>query len=404
MPTNKERRDIGLKIKLLFVIMHLHMGGAERSLVNLLSEIDYSQYEVDLLLIKKEGDLIRQLPKEVHLLETPYELKAVYSNSIDGIRGVKYFLARGMSVVCSNIWSKIHTCDVTAIRWNQFYKRLIPQFEKKYDIAIAYLTGPSMYYVADKVNADKKIVFYHNDYFASNAMPNRPTDLPYFEKFDLIPTISDQCKQSLEKAFPDMKEKFTVVPNITSTKLIRLRADVFCPEEYKGKKNVICSIGRLNEQKGFDLAIQAAASLKKRGVSFNWYIIGEGEERKKLQELIANNQLEDCFFLLGIRDNPYPYLKNADVVVQPSRYEGKSMVLDEAKILAEPIVATNYTTVRDQLSDEEGLVVDMTPEEIAEGIQKMLTDSKMREGFVKYLQQRDYGNTDEMEKFYDALM
>ena len=77
-----------MKKKLLFEVMHLHMGGAERSLVNLLSEIDYSKYEVDLLLIKKEGNLIRQLPKEVHLLETPYEMKAVYSNSIDGIRGV----------------------------------------------------------------------------------------------------------------------------------------------------------------------------------------------------------------------------------------------------------------------------------------------------------------------------
>lgn len=393
-----------MKKKMLFVIMHLHMGGAERSLVNLLSEIDYNQYEVDLLLIKKEGDLIRQLPKEVHLLETPYELKTVYSNSIDSIRGAKYFFARGVSVVCSNVRNKLHTCDVTAIRWNQFYKRLILQLEKKYDVAVAYLTGPSMYYVADKVNADKKIVFYHNDYFASNAMSNRPTDLPYFEKFDLIPTISNQCKQSLEKAFPDMKEKFTVVPNITSTKLIRLRADQFYPEEYKKKKNIICSIGRLNQQKGFDLAIQAAASLKKSGVSFSWYIIGEGEERKKLQELITSNQLEDVFFLLGIRDNPYPYLKHVDVVVQPSRYEGKSMVLDEAKILAKPIVATNYTTVRDQLSDKEGLVVDMTPEGIAEGIQRMLVDTKIREGFVKYLQQRDYGNTDEMKKFYDVLM
>lgn len=390
--------------KLLFVIMHLHMGGAERSLVNLLSELDYNKYEVDLLLIKKEGELIRQLPKEVHLLETPYELKAVYSNSIDSIRGVKYFLARGLSVVCSNIRNKLQTCDVTAIRWNQFYKRLIPRLEKKYDVAVAYLTGPTMYYAADKVNANKKIVFYHNDYIASNAMPNRPTDLPYFVKFDLIPTISEQCKQSLEKTFPDMKEKFTVVPNITSTKLIRLRAEQFYPDEYQGKKNIICSIGRLSEQKGFDLAIQAAILLKKRGVSFSWYIIGEGEERKKLQELVASNQLEDCFFLLGIRDNPYPYLKNAEIVVQPSRYEGKSMVLDEAKILAKPIVATNYATVRDQLSDEEGLVVDMTPEGIAEGIQRILTDAKMREIFEDYLQQRDYGNTDEMKKFYDALM
>lgn len=389
---------------MLFVMMHLHMGGAERSLVNLLCEIDYSKYEVDLLLIKKEGNLIRQLPKEVQLLETPFELKSVYSNSIDGFHGVKYFLTRGMSVVCSNVWDKFHTCDVTAIRWNLFYKRLIPQLDKIYDVAVAYLTGPSMYYVADKVNSDKKIVFYHNDYFSSNAMSNRPTDLPYFKKFDLIPTISDQCKQSLEQAFPDMKGKFIVVPNITSTKLIRMRANQFFPEEYRGKKNVICSIGRLNEQKGFDLAIQAAVSLKNRGVSFSWYIIGEGEERKKLQELITSNQLENEVFLLGIRDNPYPYLKNADIIVQPSRYEGKSMVLDEAKILAKPIVATNYTTVRDQLSNEEGLIVNMTSEAIAEGTRKMLADAKMRGIFENNLKQRDYGNTYEMEKFYDALM
>ena len=272
-------------------MMHLHMGGAERSLVNLLSEIDYSQYEVDLLLIKKEGDLIRQLPQEVHLLETPYELKAVYSNSIDGIRGVKYFLARGMSVVCSNIWSKIHTCDVTAIRWNQFYKRLIPQFEKKYDVAIAYLTGPSMYYVADKVNAGKKIVFYHSDYIASNAMVNQPTDLPYFEKFDLIPTISEKCRNSLSTVFPKMESKFVVIPNITSTRLIKMRADENYPTEYEGMHNIICSVGRLSLEKGFDLAARAAAVLKRKGINFFWCIVGEGNERKKLQEIIKNNDL-----------------------------------------------------------------------------------------------------------------
>lgn len=393
-----------MKKKLLFVIMHLHMGGAERSLVNLMSEIDYNQYEVDLLLIKKEGDLIRQLPEDVHLLETPYELKAVYSNSIDGLRGIRYFLVRGMSVIYSNIKNKIKRCDLTAIRWNKFYNRRILQLDKKYDAAIAYLTGPSMYYVADKVNAGKKIVFYHTDYLGSNAMINRPTDLPYFEKFDLIPTISEQCRQSLEKAFPDMKKKFVVVPNITSTKLIESRAEQYYPDEYKDKKNILCSIGRLSEPKGFDLAIQAATLLKMNGVPFYWFIIGEGEEQKKLQDLIASNHLEDCFFLLGIRDNPYPYLRNADIVVQPSRYEGKSMVLDEAKILAKPIVATNYTTVRDQLSNEEGLVVDMTPEGIADGIQKILTNAKIGERFINYLQQRDYGNTDEIKKFYDALM
>lgn len=392
-----------MKKKLLFVMMHLHMGGAERSLVNLLSEIDYSQYEIDLLLIKKEGDLIRQLPQEVHLLETPYELKAVYSNSIDGIRGVKYFLARGMSVVCSNIWSKIHTCDVTAIRWKQFYKRLIPQFEKKYDVAIAYLTGPSMYYVADKVNADKKIVFYHSDYIASNAMVNQPTDLPYFEKFDLIPTISEKCRDSLRAVFPKMESKFVVIPNITSTRLIKMRADENYPTEYEGMHNIICSVGRLSSEKGFDLAAQAAAVLKRKGINFFWCIVGDGNERKKLQEIIKNNGLEGNFVLLGVRDNPYPYIKNADVIVQPSRFEGKSMVLDEAKILAKPIVATAYTTVRDQLNDKEGIVIGMTPEEIAEGVQKMLKNEGLRNEISDYLRQRNYGNIEEMKKFYDSL-
>lgn len=390
--------------KILFVIMHLKMGGAERSLVNLLNEIDYNNYSVDLLLIKKEGELISQLPQNVNLIETPYELHALFSNKIESVKGIRLFFVRIHSIIYSTVYGKIKRGDDCAVRWNQFYNKRIRGLDAEYDVAISYLAGPSMFYVANKVKAKKKIVFIHNDYQASGAVIGEYTDRPYFEKFNLIPTISDKCNNSLDQTFPDMKEKFVVIPNITSTQLIKMRANQFHPEEYNEAQNVICSVGRLNEQKGFDLAIQAAASLKKSGVSFGWYIIGEGEERKKLQELIANNQLEDCFFLLGIRDNPYPYLKNADVVVQSSRYEGKSMVLDEAKILAKPIVATNYTTVRDQLSDEEGLVVDMTPEGIAEGIQKMLTDSKMREGFVKYLQQRDYGNTDEMEKFYDALM
>lgn len=389
--------------KLLFVIMHLHMGGAERSLVNLLCEIDYNNYEVDLLLIKKEGDLIKQLPKEVNLLDTPYELKAVYSNSIDGVRGVKYFFARGMSVVCSNIRKKIHPCDVTAIRWNQFYRKLIPNLGRKYDAAIAYLTGPSMYYVAHKVNANKKIVYYHNDYIASNALPNRPTDLPYFKIFDIVLTISEQCKRSLNEVFPDMEDKFIVIPNITSTRLIETRAEEFYPREYKDKQNILCSIGRLSEQKGFDIAIQAAALLKEKGIHFSWFVIGEGEERKKLQNLIANNNLEDYFILLGIRENPYPYLKNADVIVQSSRYEGKSMVLDEAKILDKSIVSTNYTTVKDQLSNKEGLVVEMSPEGVADGIQSMLSNSDLRKEYSDYLQQRDYGNTNEMKKFYDVL-
>ena len=73
--------------------------------------------------------------------------------------------------------------------------------------------------------------------------------------------------------------------------------------------------------------------------------------------------------LLGSRENPYPYMKQCDILVQPSRVEGKSIVLDEAKILEKPIVATKYTSVVDSLTHGvTGWIVDMTPEAVARGI------------------------------------
>lgn len=389
--------------KLLFVMMHLEMGGAERSLVNLLNEIDYNEYSVDLLLIKKKGELISQLPQNVNIIETPYELRSLFSNRIEKIRGIKYFVIRGCSILYSEIYGKIKPGDNCAVRWNGFYDKAIPKLDRKYDVAISYLAGPSMFYVANKVEAKKKIVFIHSDYKASGAFIGKNTDFPYFKKFDVIPTISEQCKNSLVKEFPDIREKFVVVPNITSTRLIEARSCQFIPEEYKERKSIICSVGRLSNEKGFDMAAQAAAILKSRKILFSWYIVGEGGERKKIQEIIAKNHLEDCFFLLGIRDNPYPYMRYADIVVQPSRYEGKSMVLDEAKILAKPIIATNYTTVHDQLTEEEGLIVEMSPKGIADGVQKILSDESVQSQFSDYLKQKDYGNTNEMTRFYEIL-
>lgn len=384
-------------------MMHLEMGGAERSLVNLLNEIDYNEYSVDLLLIKKKGELISQLPQNVNIIETPYELRSLFSNRIEKIRGIKYFVIRGCSILYSEIYGKIKPGDNCAVRWNGFYDKAIPKLDRKYDVAISYLAGPSMFYVANKVEAKKKIVFIHSDYKASGAFIGKNTDFPYFKKFDVIPTISEQCKNSLVKEFPDIREKFVVVPNITSTRLIEARSCQFIPEEYKERKSIICSVGRLSNEKGFDMAAQAAAILKSRKILFSWYIVGEGGERKKIQEIIAKNHLEDCFFLLGIRDNPYPYMRYADIVVQPSRYEGKSMVLDEAKILAKPIIATNYTTVHDQLTEEEGLIVEMSPKGIADGVQKILSDESVQSQFSDYLKQKDYGNTNEMTRFYEIL-
>ena len=144
--------------------------------------------------------------------------------------------------------------------------------------------------------------------------------------------------------------------------------------------------------------------MKDSGLNFKWFVIGSGELKDALSKQIQALGVEDCFVLLGARENPYPYIKNCSIFIQPSRYEGKSVVLDEAKILAASIVATAYPTVGDQLQDKvEGMVVPMNAEGIAEGLLKMAKNEELRKRYSDYLASREYGNQKEIEKYMQLI-
>jgi glycosyltransferase involved in cell wall biosynthesis len=178
----------------------------------------------------------------------------------------------------------------------------------------------------------------------------------------------------------------------------------FYPKEYCKKDEFkLVSVGRLHEIKGYDMAINAAYILKKENINFKWYVVGEGTEREKLEKLIEKQGLENNFFLIGLRENPYPYIANANCLVQPSRFEGKSVVLDEAKILNVPILVTNYNTAKDQIDHlKNGIIVDMNAESIAEGIMELLKDKNLLNSIKTYSQNHniiDYN----IEKYMEGL-
>lgn len=388
-----------MKKRLLFVMSNLQNGGAERSLVNLLQLIDYAKYSVDLLLFQECGMFLKQVPKEVNLVKQGAEkLHVLYDGNLKksllNLKNIDLNIKRifatkkSQSVGGGTLKSKQY-------RWKNFYGKIIPPLKEHYDVAIAYLHGEQFYYVIDKVNADKKIGWVHNEYSKSGLYAK--WDLPYFEKFDKIVTISDLCADVLVNEFPSQKDKFLVLPNLTSSKIIHTMADAFYPAEYDKDVLKVVSVGRLHPQKGFDMAIEAAKILKEKNFNFSWYILGSGILEKELEEQRKREGVEDVIKFIGSRENPYPYLKNADIVVQCSRFEGKSIVLDEAKILAKPIVATNYTTVRDQLNDKEALIVDMTSEAVADGIELM---AKSKDGYSEYLSQNEYGNYEQIAGYY----
>jgi glycosyltransferase involved in cell wall biosynthesis len=221
---------------------------------------------------------------------------------------------------------------------------------------------------------------------------------------DEIVSISEKCVDTLREIFPQYAARMSYLENITSSAVVRARAEESMPPEYDGECVNILSVGRLWPQKGFDMAIDAAAILKEKGVAFRWFVVGEGSLRQELQTQIDARGLTEEFRLLGVRSNPYPYMRRCDVLVQSSRYEGKSVVLDEAKMLCVPIVSTAYPTVKDQVQDGcEGLVVPMSAEGIAEGVCRMLNEPETRQSLVDYLAGREYGNQGEVAKYIALL-
>ena len=384
--------------KVLIAMTSLYNGGAERSLVNLLNEFPADKYEIDLVLFKKSGMFLKQVPENINVIDTPISLKRMYGSlSQAGILLPWKILA--------NIISKLVTHnsrEKRGFRWKYFYGPVIRKLDKHYDVALAYISGEILYYIDEKVDADRKIVWIHNDY--RSAGHPRKYDYKHLKNMDALVSISDSCVDILKDEFPEFAHKTYMLENITSSVVLQKRASEFYPKEFDKNSVNILSIGRLHEQKGFDMAIKAAAIMKSKGLDFKWFVIGSGELESDLKNKIKSENLEDNFILLGARENPYPYTKNCSLFVQPSRYEGKSVVLDEAKILGVPIMATAYPTVADQLENgKEGKVVNMDAESIAIGIMEMIQNDEERESYCSYLNSREYGNQQEIEKYCDLI-
>ncbi|MGO5306767.1 glycosyltransferase [Agathobacter sp. LCP21S3_B2] len=390
-----------MRKQLLFIMGSLENGGGERSLINLLQLIDYSKYDVDLVLFKKKGFFLKQVPETVNILDDVDILQFMYKDTIKesfSIKNLRLSIVHIIGTIVSKALSKsgFHKGQY---RWKHFYKKIIPRLNKNYDTAISYLEGETTFYLVDKVTAKKKIAWVHTDYSKINA--DMDFDLEYFKKIDNIVSISDVCVNVLKNYFVDIADRFVCLANLTSSKTIKIMSDQFIPCEFLNDENLrILSIGRLIELKGFDIALEAARILKENNIKFKWYVIGDGILKDDLETKRKKYQLENNFEFLGVRENPYPYIKGADIIVQPSRYEGKSMVLDEAKILCKPIVVTKYDTVFDQINEREGIIVNIDASDLAKGIMEMIPN---RDKYINYLKKHEYGNQNEITKYYSLF-
>jgi len=391
-----------MKKKLLFVIPSLDAGGAEKSLINLLNTIDSNLFSIDLYLFSHRGLFLSQLPKFINILPKNTDLLIFQKSLLSSVIG---FLQKGkVSLAIQRIQfflinKKIKNSALAEQHSWKHFEKSIQTLDKEYDAVIGFLEKSSIYFSVDKTTAKKKIGIIHTYYSKLNLDAN--FEKKYFSQLDYIATVSKECSEDIKKLFPEFSEKNVILHNIVSSNLIKSLSE---KESEILKPNAIVSVGRLVEVKGFDMAIEAAEILKNKKTDFHWYIIGEGDQRNNLEVMIRDKKLQNYITLLGLKENPYPFIKQAKIFVQPSRYEGKSIAIDEAKILCKPIILTNFTTAKDQITHNvNGLICEMTPQSISQSILIYFENHELTDKIVADLKGNHFGTEKEIEKFYQII-
>jgi glycosyltransferase involved in cell wall biosynthesis len=373
------------KMKILFMLSSMNIGGVEKSLLSLLSVIPKEMYDVTVLLLEKKGGFLDCIPEWVKVEETTWfeNVKPIImeppQHTIKRYLNNKQYI-KISSFICSYFISKY--LDNRFIYYKQVLKS-VPHNLNTYDIAVSY-QGPTDaidYYIANKVTAAKKISWVHFD--VSKHSMNQKLYEKLYEKFDKVFVVSKEAKRQLIAKIPAVENKADVFLNIVSSNVINImsKEPIHLDANFKGIK--IVTVGRLSEEKGQDIAISVLFKLRQEGYQVRWYCVGEGNARKEYERLIYQYNLVSDFILLGSTPNPYPFIANADIYVQTSRHEGYCLTLAEAKCLHKPIVTTSFSGAYEQIKDGyNGLIVE-NEEELYEKIKYLINNPQERKRLVE---------------------
>ena len=397
-----------MKKKLLFVINTLGCGGAERAMLNLFDALDPKKYEISLFVLTGQGELSHALPKHVRLLNRDYKDVSVLTK--EGrkllIRSVlragikKGLFLRRASYLLKNFRDMRRRGKILPDKlcWRVLSDGA-PLIRREYDLAVAYLEGGATYYVAEHVKARKKAAFVHIDY--GKAGYTRKLDRDCYQKFDRIFTVSDEVRAHFLEVYPEHEKKVLVFHNLINQERIRQMAEQGSgfDDEFQGYR--ILTVGRLTQQKRYDIAIQAMALLKEKcSVPVRWYVLGEGELRESLQQQIKDAGVEQEFILLGVKENPFPYYKNCNLYVHATGFEGKSIAIQEAQTLGKPILATDCSGNREQIvHDVDGRMCPLDPKCVSEEIFWMIAHPEKCKAYGEQAKKKTLNSTTGFEAF-----
>lgn len=337
--------------KILFCLQTMVRGGVEKELITVLKKMDPKHFQCEVLLLYIQNpEVVSEIPDWVKVTTLNIDSN-YYCGSTASM--VKARLKHGKIPEAITLMGK-RIFGLGTSHSNQSLDG-IPQMEENYDVAVCYhIHSPLMLkYVATKVNAAKKIGWIHNDFSQSGYPVQRLKK--YLSVYHEIIAVSETVKKEFLDRCPEYGEITSVVHNVLDEDEIQKKSlDIPENDTYFSDNRVkILTVGRFTPQKGFDLAIEICRLLREQNANFCWYMIGWGPEEDKYRAMIERYELQDCVTILGERKNPYPYIDQCDVYVQPSRHEAYCMTILEAISLRKTIVCANFAGADEQIRNGE---------------------------------------------------
>lgn len=379
----------------LIVVDNLVTGGVSKVLINFLNKYDKNKINVDLLILHYHGSMIDMIP-----------------NDINVIKGTKFFDVVDLRI--KDLIKDRKTIEVLKkirfsflIKTGLIKKKIIKERKKiilkKYDNEISYNDGFCTLFVGFG-NSKNKLNWIHIDLKNYNASKKYFKTLSKaLKNIDYNVSVSDEAGKSFYEYYKLKEKPITIINIIDDLEIIEKSKEII---DFNIDKNIlnIVSVGRLDYQKAYDRYVKIHKKLIDEGFKFKLYIIGNGNQKKLLEDLIKENSLEDNLILLGEKKNPFPYVKSSDLTLLVSRFEGMPTVVFESLILNKPVISTDVAGIKYLLNNGEyGMIMENSEDGIYKGMKTILNNADLIKKYKENLVEYKHDNKQSLEKIYNLL-
>lgn len=354
--------------KLLFHYPILNRGGAERSLLRLMARLLDRGCEVHLVLTNPGGVLEPEVDPRIRI----HHLRKIHLRNLTN-----------SSYLHRMIWLPIRLFHWGLAKIQEYFQR--KRFAgMKFDASFAGLTGLSPEFICSVVDARRRFVFVRNDPALADKKGRWAANIRKFhEHIDAYLCVSGYVRDAMAARFPEVADKSVCVYNVLDAQAMRCKAGVHPSPFERHDRSRICvlSVCRLQEaSKGLLRMVEVHRRLLDAGIAHDWHVLGDGPDRALLERAIAEHHVGGTFILHGAVSNPFPWYAHADLVAVLSRYEGLCGVVNEARVMGRPVIATRFSAIDEQIKDGvSGLIVDQDVNAIVAGMKRLLLDADLRD-------------------------